>query len=217
MAYDKNGNYRNYDGSNYQQPETDWQRLVREEQERINNSARRAEQQRIEDAFWGKSNYGNGQKPAGSPDPILPDDSKLLQMVEALKSEIIANRLERQRATTVSNTKAELDAAISLATRLKADIAAKQKEVESLKRQVTDTVRSMEQLRSTNWNQSDEIRLLKIDLDLARRKQAPSVSPLDLSLWRRILKLVHSDYHKANAAEADEVTKLVLKLKPEGR
>lgn len=39
----------------------------------------------------------------------------------------------------------------------------------------------------------------------------------DLSLWRRILKLVHSDYHKANVAEADEVTKLVLKLKPEGR
>lgn len=61
----------------------------------------------------------------------------------------------------------------------------------------------------------DQIRQLNFELRSARSSsQSSGSSTLDLGLWRRILKLVHADYHKNNADEANEVTKLIIAMKP---
>lgn len=63
-----------------------------------------------------------------------------------------------------------------------------------------------------NSGLEDKIRQLTFELRSARSSSG-SGTTLDLGLWRRILKLVHPDYHSGNP-DAVEVTKAVIAMKP---
>lgn len=103
-------------------------------------------------------------------------------------------------APTPRRTAAEMEV-----SRLRSELATKNAEIGELKWLRDCDARSANGLR-------DQIRQLSFELRSARSSSG-SGTTLDIGLWRRILKLVHPDYHSGNP-DAVEVTKAVIAMKP---
>lgn len=62
---------------------------------------------------------------------------------------------------------------------------------------------------------ASQARVAQLEVQLTAATYRVSGGKMPLDTWRRVLKLIHPDYHsKERAAEANEVTKLVIALKP---
>lgn len=104
-------------------------------------------------------------------------------------------------ASTPRRTGAEIEIA-----RLKAEITKKNADIDNFKWQYDAEHRANVDLRA-------QINRLRNEVSYERSRQSSSSTTFDLGLWRRILKLVHPDYHAGNA-DAVEVTKMVIAMKP---
>jgi len=103
------------------------------------------------------------------------------------------------------NTPRKTGADIEIA-RLKAEVAKKNADIDNLKWQYDSECRATNDLRA-------QVARLRAEISYERSRQSSGSTPFDLGLWRRILKLVHPDYHAGNP-DAVEVTKAVIAMKP---
>ena len=118
-------------------------------------------------------------------------------MAKIIPIETQDNSWRQKPAPTPRRTAAEMEV-----SRLRSELAAKNAEIPELKWQYNSEMR-------INGGLRDQIRSLSFELRSARG----SGTTLDLGLWRRILKLVHPDYHAGNP-DAVEVTKAIIAMKP---
>jgi len=102
---------------------------------------------------------------------------------------------------TPRRTGAEIEIA-----RLKKELAAKESEVGDLKWRYDSECRSNVDLRA-------QVARLRNEVSYERNRHSAGSANLDIGMWRRILKLVHPDYHPGNS-DAAEVTKAVIAMKP---